>query len=517
MYQAINILLSKAGILPTIQFGKRTADKAPPAQQKPMATTSEVKAEPAPVASPQQPASVQPQPAVGQSRSGAQTAAGESNAAVDSLLALLSQSSPVSRVQNVTEHSGPEMPATGINHHTASPLLEALGHSGIDARQLSAGDHGRVAVIDQLFGTISQDALLANNFKNLLSQLSLPWALLALNPEQHREQSLQPATQLLDEMASAASLFQGTQLFSQGLYRQCEDVIKALADNGHPDTGHLQTLLTSFQDYIVGLKRKSERLEQRNIEVSQGLESLQHAREQATQTLRRLCAGQQLLPFSQQFLQSIWTDLLTFYNLRKNNQDEREALEHLTADLVTVLAGGDGNLDAMIPRMTSTLALLGSYQDSVITQLINELRAEHQSQRPGNTALLDQLHTPQNKGLDQPVQPTPEAGQTLNAVTESLLSRVEPGTLCHVLNEKHDTNEEQGVLHWKFAWRSQNGQHFLFVDGSGQKAALPDRPTLSQWVEKGRIQFLEENVPSLLSRTLSKLKTKHTLTDKSFS
>ncbi len=498
VYQNINILLIKAGILPDLQFGRKTEDTRRTAAHIPARTAQTVKSdiqEPLPAA-----ADIASETAPVQTPSPTKM----QNSSADSLIELLAH------VQNTATNNSPaQMQPSGFASNACQPLIEALENSGINTRTLPYNDKSRVSLIGRLFETINQDSLLGNDYKNLLSKLSLPWALLALNSEQQRE-SLQPATQLLNEIANAASLYQGTQLFSKDLYRQCESVIKALADSQYPDTDNLHELLKDFQTYISGLKRKSERLEQRNIEVSQGLESLQNAREQASESIRVLSEGHQLQPFCTQFLQSIWTDLLTFYNLRKHNEDERQELQQLTTDLVAALSDRKGNLEAMVPRITSTLMMLGSYRDNVITALIDELVAEHRDQRPGDTGLLDQLHKPPCTGLKQPTPTKPETETATNPVTENLLSRVEPGICCHVLNDEKGTGEykDQKVLTWKFAWRSQNGQHFLFVDGSGQKTALPDRTTLSEWVENGRLQFLEDKVPSLLSRTLSKLKTK---------
>lgn len=394
-------------------------------------------------------------------------------------------------------------------------LQEQLeSHSRLPGQQkLSDYEADVIDLVGMLFDFILDDDNLADVYKTALSHLHTPYLKVALQDKALFTQHHHPARRLLNSMAQAGVLYAG-EGEERGLLAKIHWVVERVVHGFSGDLLLFDSLLDEFNEFVGTLRHKVELREQRAVEAAKGRDKLLGARQQAVDIVARVLQGKELPGIIHNFLELTWTDVLVFVLLRHGERSTEwqrsvEVAEQLAWSGTPLDAGGRARLQdlriSMLEDLRKGLELLGGYHEDGIRRLLQDLVAcQHavQSQQP-QVAERIESPLPESKlgemlGEDAGLASTPRP-VTLSARAQALireLARVEFGTWFEFI-------DGPDIRMLKLSWYSPTTRNYMFVDHSGQRAAIMPLTQLALDMEQGLVRLVppERNAP-LMDRAL---------------
>lgn len=547
IYSALNQRLIDAGVLPTLKYSaKRAANpERPSSPGSPPAPRKEL-------------------PESGDPRAGASTATtapaldldgpppGNPTALLQGLTALLGEhrqrdiDAPLlGGTRSIASHA----PRNATSTYSASDLLDALNRMQRQSadelaqrlqrpqqvddlktdlqRQLEAFSQrpGQQKLSDQeadvidlvgmLFDFILDDTCLIDSYKTLLSHLHTPYLKVALQDKALFTQHTHPARRLLNSMAQAGVLY-GGETNERALLAKMQWVVEQVvsADNNEPLL--FEGLLEQFDEYTATLKHKVELREHRAVAAAKGRDKLLGARQQALEVIARCLKQHQAPGIIRNFLELTWSDVLVFILLRHGENSSEwqracEVAEQLAWSGTPLDESGRQQLQALrmplLDDLRKGLQLLGGYHEDGIRRLLQDLVACQYAAQAKQPQLADTF-TPQlaagtlgamlgEDAMLASLAPR-ESGLSARAQTFAQeLMQIEFGTWFEFL-----TDNQPHLL--KLSWFSPTTRNYMFVDHSGQRAAIKPLTLLATEMEQGlaRIVPPEHDAP-LVDRALN--------------
>ncbi|MDX1367446.1 DUF1631 domain-containing protein [Pseudomonas sp.] len=382
-------------------------------------------------------------------------------------------------------------------------------------QKLSDQETDVIDLVGMLFDFILDDSCLNDSYKTLLSHLHTPYLKVALQDKALFTQHQHPARRLLNSMAKAGVLY-GGETNEHALLAKMQWVVERVvsADNNTPLL--FQALLEQFDQYTATLKHKVELREHRAVEAAKGRDKLLGARQQALDVIAR-CLNQRQTPgIIRNFLELTWADVLVFVLLRHGESSSEwqracEVAEQLAWSGTPLDESGRQQLQAL--RMTllddlrKGLQLLGGYHEDGIRRLLQDLVACQYAAQAKQPQLADTF-TPQlapstlgamlgEDAMLASLAPH-ESGLSARAQTFAKeLMQIEFGTWFEFLMDNQP-------LLLKLSWFSPTTRNYMFVDHSGQRAAIKPLTQLATEMEQGIARIVPpENDAPLVDRALS--------------
>ncbi|MFZ3205798.1 MAG: DUF1631 domain-containing protein [Pseudomonas sp.] len=382
-------------------------------------------------------------------------------------------------------------------------------------QKLSEQEADVIDLVGMLFDFILDDTCLIDSYKTTLSHLHTPYLKVALQDKALFTQHQHPARRLLNSMAQAGALY-GGEANERGLLAKMKWVVEQVVGATIDDPLLFEGLLAQFDAYTATLKHKVELRERRAVQAVKGRDKLLGARQQAIDVIARSLSGRQTPGVIRNFLELTWTDVLVFALLRhgeNSNEWQRacEVAEQLAWSGTPLDESGRHQLQtlrvALLDDLRKGLQLLGGYHEDGIRRLLQDLVAcqyAAQAKQPqladtfapqlpasalgamlGEDAMLATL-APRESGLSPRAQ----------AFAQELM-QVEFGTWFEFItdNQPHQL---------KLSWFSPTTRNYMFVDHSGQRAAIKPLTQLASEMEQGlaRIVPPERDAP-LVDRALN--------------
>ena len=554
IYSALNQRLIDAGILPTLKYSAKRAANPERSEKKadaPAATQQRPAANPAPAsASPSTNAADGSAPTQPLDLDGPPPS--NPTALLQGLAALLGehrQRDIDAPLLGGTRSIASFAPRDATSTYSASDLLDALNRmqrqsadelaqrldspqrvEGLKAdlqrqleafsqrpgkQKLSEEEADVIDLVGMLFDFILDDTCLIDSYKTTLSHLHTPYLKVALQDKALFTQHQHPARRLLNSMAQAGVLY-GGEANERGLLAKMKWVVEQVVGANTDDPLLFEGLLAQFDTYTASLKHKVELRERRAVEAVKGRDKLLGARQQAIDVIARSLSGRQTPAIIRNFLELTWTDVLVFALLRHGENSSEwqracEVAEQLAWSGTPLDENGRQQLQALrvalLDDLRKGLQLLGGYHEDGIRRLLQDLVAcqyATQAKQPqladtfapqlpasklgamlGEDALLATL-APRESGLSARAQ----------AFAQELI-QVEFGTWFEFItdNQPHQL---------KLSWFSPTTRNYMFVDHSGQRAAIKPLAQLASEMEQGlaRIVPPEHDAP-LVDRALN--------------
>lgn len=392
--------------------------------------------------------------------------------------------------------------------------LEA--HSDSPGQQkLSDQEADVIDLVGMLFDFILDDDNLPDNCKTALSHLHTPYLKVALQDKALFTQHHHPARRLLNAMAQAGVLY-GGEGDERGLLAKMQWVVERVI---HGFTGELQlfeNLLEEFNEFAATLRHKVELRERRAVEAAKGRDKLLGARQQAVEVIARSLSKREPPNIIRNFLELTWADVLVFVLLRhgdRSNEWQRasEVAEQLAWSGTPLDEPGRERLQglrvALLEDLRKGLQLLGGYHEDGIRRLLQDLVAcQHavQAKQPQVAAKLNPS-LPESPlgamlGEDAALATLAPRESGLSPRAQMLakeLGQIEFGTWFEFVS-----GEQTRAL--KLSWFSPTTRNYMFVDHSGQRAAIKPLTLLATEMEQGlaRIITPERGAP-LVDRALT--------------
>ncbi|UTW06705.1 DUF1631 domain-containing protein [Pseudomonas benzenivorans] len=384
-----------------------------------------------------------------------------------------------------------------------------------EQHKLADKEADTVDLVGMLFDFILDDDNLPDSCKTILSHLHTPYLKIALQDRALFTQHHHPARRLLNTMAQAGVLH-GGEGDERGLLAKLQWVVEQVIQDSSGDLRLFERLLEEFNEFTETLKHKVDLRERRAVEAAKGRDKLLGARQQALDVIDRSLHEREPPAIICNFLQQTWADVLVFTLLRHGEQSKEwkrasEVAEQL-AWSGTVLDGAERErLQALrvplLEDLRKGLQQLGSYHENGIRRLLHDLVAcQHavQARQPGLAAKLNPTlpASPLGAMLGEDAalvrRPAKGSGPSPRAqVLAKQLEHIEFGTWF-----EFKTGTQKRLL--KLSWFSPTTHNYMFVDQSGQRAAIKPLAQLASEMEQGLVRILPQEAEApLVDRALS--------------
>ncbi len=302
LYQEINALLMRAGVLPHLRHGtpSRQAAAAPePAEPgeptAPVVATEEETAVAGELLQTLRALFAARRQATGHAGTGrATTASGGASAAhyapaptANELLGALSV------LQSQLASSGPattqDMDTASLSRevaHLKEHLLGQLGAlRGERPGQVSSLDEDTIDLVSMLFEFILEDQNLPAQMQVLLARLQIPYLKAAILDRRMFSQRQHPARLLLDGLADLAKGWSAESDRDHRVHDQVKSVVDRLLHEFDDDMGIFERLAGELQEFQNSSRKRAELAEQRVAESARGREKLEQARRRAAREI----------------------------------------------------------------------------------------------------------------------------------------------------------------------------------------------------------------------------------------
>ncbi|HZX50808.1 MAG TPA: DUF1631 domain-containing protein [Pseudomonas sp.] len=415
--------------------------------------------------------------------------------------------------QELAQHLHQPLPVDGLKE-TLQQQLQA--HSLLPAEHRVADTEADVIdLVGMLFDFILDDDNLPDSCKTTLSHLHTPYLKVALQDKALFTQHHHPARRLLNAMAQAGVLY-GGESEEGGLQAKMQWVVERVVHDFATDLQLFDSLLEEFNAYVATLRHKVELRERRAVQAAKGRDKLLGARQRALAVIAACLHERSLPSIIHNFLELTWADALVFVWLRhgENSHEWRracEVAEQLAWSGTALDQAGRERLQALrialLDDLRKGLELLGGYHEDGIRRLLQDLVAcQHavQGKQPQLAERLKPLPVESQLGTllgeDAPLAIPAPRDANLSPRTQALvreLQQLEFGTWF-----EFGSGEQLQAL--KLSWFSPITDNYMFVDHSGQRAAIKPLQQLAREMEQGlaRIIPAERDAP-LVDRALN--------------
>lgn len=392
------------------------------------------------------------------------------------------------------------------------------GHSEIPGQQKVADQEADIIdLVGMLFDFILDDDNLPDNCKTALSHLHTPYLKVALQDKALFTQHHHPARKLLNSMAQAGVLY-GTEGDERGLLAKMHWVVERVIHGFTGDLLLFDNLLEEFNEFAATLKHKVDLRERRAVEAAKGRDKLLGARQQAVAVISSALNDRQPPAIIRNFLELTWADVLVFVLLRNGDSSKEwlrscEIAEQLAWSGTLLDEAGASRLQnirvTMLEDLSKGLQLLGGYHEDGIRRLLQDLvtcqHAVQANQLQVAAKLSPQLPESQlgamlgeDAELANHILPPSGLSPRAQALAKEL-SQVDFDTWFEFVTD----GQTQRL---KLSWFSPTTRNYMFVDHSGQRAAIKPLATLAKEMEQGlaRIAPIERSAP-LVDRALNSI------------
>lgn len=415
--------------------------------------------------------------------------------------------------RELAQHLHQPLPVDGLKEALQQQLqahsLQPTGHRVADP------EADVIDLVGMLFDFILDDDNLPDSCKTTLSHLHTPYLKVALQDKALFTQHHHPARRLLNAMAQAGVLYGGDNE-DTSLQAKMQWVVERVIHDFAADLQLFDSLLDEFNAYVATLRHKVELRERRAVQAAKGRDKLLGARQRALTVIAASLKNRALPNIIHNFLELTWADALVFVWLRHGEDSHEwrracEVAEQLAWSGTPLDEAGRERLQALrialLDDLRKGLELLGGYHEDGIRRLLQDLVACQHAVQGKQPELAERLKPAQAEsqlgtllGEDAALASLTPRDAGLSPRAQALakeLQQLEFGTWF-----AFGSGEQQQTL--KLSWFSPTTENCMFVDHSGQRAAIKPLQQLAREMEQGlaRIISAERDVP-LVDRALN--------------
>lgn len=381
-------------------------------------------------------------------------------------------------------------------------LIRARDKNG-RLRVIGAADEDVINLITMLFDCILDDRNLPDALKSLIGRLQIPMAKVAVLDKSFFSRSSHPARRLLNEIASAALGWGGSDDRERdSLYLRIEKVVQCLIDDFVDDLAIFSELLADFLDFTSDERRRSELLEQRIRDAEEGRARAALARQHVEQALNQALMGKVLPQAVLLFVQDAWSKVLLLNCLKYGEQslqwhDDVQTMEQL---IWSVQRHDEpearSSLLALVPGLLKALrdGLSRSAFDPFATSdFFSELEYLHvqvfeHSGAAGESAMVEVLENMVLLPAEASLVETVPVGLSM---ADEGLSQVDQLRLGNWV-EFHE--DPENILRCKLAAIIEASSQYIFVDRTGMKMREHARSELAGQFRNGKVRALDDSL-----------------------
>lgn len=278
------------------------------------------------------------------------------------------------------------MATMGQVQQVKQELLGQLNKFSAETQNVSHADEDTIDLVGMLFEFIVQDRNLPSEMQALLSRLQIPYLKVALLDRHLFAQKTHPARRLLDAMAEASVGWSPDSDTDQRLFEQVKHTVNELLQNFDDDVGIFERLHRDFVGFTNSQKRRIDLTEQRVTEAARGREKLSLARISAAREIRLRLEDPALPDLVRHVLARPWGNFLTLIFVRHGDAStEWQSALRFMDDLIWSVSPKPGiddrlRLKMLLPSLENTLRsglTTVAYHESDMRRVIEDLRKLH--------------------------------------------------------------------------------------------------------------------------------------------
>lgn len=287
---------------------------------------------------------------------------------------------------------------------------EHLASQGRAFTDLHPIDQTALELLDLLFAQWQQRDWAPEMLVNLLRQVELPVAGIAMADPGFFDRQQHPARRLLNEIDSVATGFAGAEQIANAdpLYQKINDVVAALGEI-KADTRQLSELLSDFIAYVETDRRRLAILEKRVLEEETATERINAAHTAVEKLLRSRLFGKQIPLVVIDFVERAWSRVLFLSYLKYGIDSDQwqggtQLLEQLLEMIQSESPVAHERLANLLTIMQETLDDSGYevYQSSQFLKSITAFFDRERRREPEATAMPVMLNPREAREIGDP-------------------------------------------------------------------------------------------------------------------
>ncbi|XOZ34714.1 DUF1631 domain-containing protein [Halomonadaceae bacterium KBTZ08] len=228
---------------------------------------------------------------------------------------------PVQTTELVQMLSGVQQSSEAGQPGGVVPVVQNLVHE--NERNVRQMDSDVINLVSMLFDFILEDRRLPDTMKALIGRLQIPMVKVALVDPAFFERGGHPARKLLNELASAALVWNGGGESSRDpLYEKMEAAVSRILNEYSEDVSVFDSVLEDFTAFMEKDRRRRELVEQRLRDAEEGRAREEQARAEVERFLTQARASCTVPESLVGFLDNAWFRVLKWYYLREGEEGE---------------------------------------------------------------------------------------------------------------------------------------------------------------------------------------------------
>ncbi|MEQ6884515.1 DUF1631 domain-containing protein [Salicola sp. Rm-C-2C1-2] len=252
---------------------------------------------------------------------GAGSAGSVGNGSGSSVIGAGQGGTPVQTSELVQMLSGVQFSAEAAQAGGAIPVVQNMVSE--NDRNVRQADSDVINLVSMLFDFILEDRRLPETMQALIGRLQIPMVKVALVDPAFFERGGHPARKLLNELAAAALLWNGSGDSSRDpLYEKIEAAVSRILNEYSDDVSVFESVLEDFAAFMEKDRRRRELVEQRLRDAEEGRARDEQAQAEVERFLGQARAGRTVPEALVDFLDNAWSRVLKWHYLREGAEGE---------------------------------------------------------------------------------------------------------------------------------------------------------------------------------------------------
>jgi hypothetical protein len=395
-----------------------------------------------------------------------------------------------------------------------------IAKDGQLTRSLGDADNDTIDVISMLFEFILDDYSLPDAMKALISRLQIPMLKVAILDKSFFSEKVHPARRLLNSLAQAAVGWNDTgDRVNDTLYTKIESIIKRILNDFHDDPNLFAELDEEFSGWWEKEQRGAQIAEKRTNQITRGKEQLKSAKQVVSEELNQRLRKQAIVPQAvMSILEDGWKDALLLIYLREGDQsqDWSEALEIVDRLLWSVQPKSEyaerqqllRGIPQLLRKVRERLNSI-SFDQHKMARLFKELQNCHiQVLRDGDGSQMNISGT-QPAGHHEirfpDSQLTVEDNSQLREMADEALS--DSDEFSKIAKELElgcwlEMSDGGSKVRVKLSWKSKVTDTYIFVNRKGMKAMELTSAGVAKQLREGQARMVEVSSTPIMDRAL---------------
>lgn len=385
------------------------------------------------------------------------------SAATTDILATDELDASLGELQSAEGATAPCNPAQ-VRHELLEHHRQARGR----VAHLAAHDEETFELFGLLYSEIGRQLRQGSRAAAQLERLQVPLLRVALQDRGFFVRKQHPARQLLESIAEAGSqwLEDSESASDARLDDLLHETVSHVVDHYDGEAEVFAAAQETLAAQLEALERKAEAAQRRQVEAARGRDKLERAKQQAATAIKDAIGDAAVPRFLATLLEQAWTDVLSLVLLR-HGEDSPEWRDHVEATSRIIAANrGEPAPEALQPRVTEALGLVGYQGDEAGAIAGRLLAADDNADDPASrTELALKLKARARLGANEiPPLPALEPRSAREEECFGHLRSVAFGTTIEFTINRNGDSVRQ-----RLAWFSPTTGRVLLLNHRGQR------------------------------------------------